>query len=466
MATELASNPGFGTLPSELVMNIIEWLPIENPRDIRNLSLTSRRMYQLSLDHMYKHILVTCPWPLTQKLLHDPKLAARVQKVTWDLKTADDDGNEKRRNLCRLMRFLQTAGATSMNRPRMFLTWRDHQFMAFFITVTPAIHTLIIKDTSEWENNIYWFRQAVVEVGALQHLRRVHIHGPLCLEQIAHLFLVPSLRDVTVIDLVQLERTPENYLEWKQDTTLRTLLEPGVSFVENITLKRACVEPLVLAYFTMACKNLKSFVYETDVHNDLRRMRPASLLSKFQGLSFVLTGNHASLEKLSVRGDHQMLYQKHIMQVARLASVMSNLRSLDMGLITHDDDPEQSVTDFVTQFICYLPPTLEELTFEMDWQEHWGAKGWEGPTEMLRCFAETAPMVLPLLKRVAVVDWPPKLCYFPPDFAMLYQCFAEHNVHFASIPADIPVPDPLRMSEFVEPGWVFVEDPDAEFWHN
>ena len=199
-------------------MNIIECLPIENPRDIRNLSLTSRRMYQLSLDHMYNHVLVSCPWPLIQKLLHNPTLAARVKQVTWNLRAADEDRGQERRNLCRLMKSLKPPGAPSAtSRPRMLSTWRDHEFMSFFITVTPAIHTLIIKDTSEWQDNIYWFHTAVGEWQALRHLRRVHIHGPLCIEQIAHLFLVRSLRDVTIVDLVQPERTPHDYLEWEKD---------------------------------------------------------------------------------------------------------------------------------------------------------------------------------------------------------------------------------------------------------
>lgn len=465
MSTELAPNASFGALPNELVMSIIDSIPIENARDTRNLSLTSRRMYMLSLDHLYNHVLVTCPWPLVRTLLHDPKLAARVQQVTWNLNTAEDDSGEDRRMLSRLMRSFEPVGVKApTNHKRLSTTWRDHEFMGFFITVTPAIDTLIIKDTYEWQNNVYWFGKAVSEAGTLQHLRSVHIHGPLCLEQIAHLFLVPSLRNITIIDLVQLQRRDRDYVEWKEEIPLHTVLETGVSFVENITFKRACVETQTLAYFTEACKQLKSFAYEHDIHNDLRSMHSPNLLSKFESLGSALTRNRTSLERLSVRGDHQMLYQKHVIQVARLASKMANLRSLDMGLITHDDDPDQCTPDFVAQFIRYLPSTLEELTFEMDWQEHWGSKGWEGPTEMLRCLAEIAPTSLPLLKRVAVVDWPPKLGYFPPDFAMLYQCFAEHNIHFASIPVNIEGPAPLRMSEFVEPGWIFVETADVE-WH-
>jgi hypothetical protein len=463
-AEQLASNPGFGALPNELVMAIIDCMPIENAKDIRSLSLTSRRMYMLSLDHLYNHVLVSCPWPLTRTLLHDPKLAARVHQITWNLNTAENDSNENRKMLSRLIRSFEPVGVkSSTNHKRLTTTWRDHEFMSFFITVTPAIETLIIKDTYGWRDNIYWFGKAVGETGALQHLRSVHIHGPLCIEQIAHLFLVRSLRNVTIIDLVQLERQNHDYVEWNDEIPLYTVLERGVSGVENIILKRACVETLTLAHFTEACRQLKSFAYEHDVHNDLRSLRSPALISKFESLASALAHNRTSLERLSVRGDHQMLYQKHMLQVARLASRMSNLRSLDMGLVTHDDDPDQCTPDFVAHLVRYLPPTLEELTFEMDWQEHWGSKGWEGPTEMLRYLADIAPARLPLLKRVAVVDWPPKLGHFPPDFAMLYQCFAEHNIHFASIPVKIQGPDPLRVSDFVEPGWVFVEFTDVEW---
>lgn len=157
-----------------------------------------------------------------------------------------------------------------------------------------------------------------------------------------------------------------------------------------------------------------------------------------------------------------MLCQGHVLQIARLASNMSSLRSLDMGLITHDDDPIQSTPDFVAKLVHHLPPSLEEVSFEIDWQEHWGSKGWEGPTAMLRHLAEMASPKLSL-KRVAVVDWPPFLGHFPPDFAKLHQCFAERNIDFVSIPAHIEGPDPLQLLDYVEPGWVFVKVADAEY---
>jgi hypothetical protein len=102
------------------------------------------------------------------------------------------------------------------------------------------------------------------------------------------------------------------------------------------------------------------------------------------------------------------------------------------------------------------------MSFEIDWQEHWGSKGWEGPTEMLRCLATIAPPKLSLLKRVAVVDWPPFLGHFPPEFANLHRCFADQDIHFASIPAYIEGPDPLQLLDYVEPDWVFVQVAAAE----
>jgi len=81
---------------------------------------------------------------------------------------------------------------------------------------------------------------------------------------------------------------------------------------------------------------------------------------------------------------------------------------------------------------------------------------------MLRHLAEMASPKLSL-KRVAVVDWPPFLGHFPPDFAKLHQCFAERNIDFVSIPAHIEGPDPLQLLDYVEPGWVFVQVADAEY---
>jgi hypothetical protein len=62
-----------------------------------------------------------------------------------------------------------------------------------------------------------------------------------------------------------------------------------------------------------------------------------------------------------------------------------------------------------------------------------------------------------------VVDWPPFLGHFPPDFAQLHQCFAEQSIDFVSIPASIEGPDPLQLLDFVEPGYVFVQVAVAEY---
>ncbi|RYN18871.1 hypothetical protein AA0112_g11407 [Alternaria arborescens] len=461
MATNLPSKPGFDTLPNELVISIIERMPNDNAKDICNLSLTSRRMYTLSVDHLYKSLLVRRPWPLLRTLRSSPELANRIRDITWRHNFNDhDDTEENQAVLSSCIKLLESSHQDGLMRDSSGLRC-DHEFIEILLMFTPNLRTLVIADRAFWPDGEYWFRRIANNLDRFVHLRTINIHGPLSVEAIAYLFLLPSLRNFIASDLVLPERT-NNRRVWDNEIPLRTVLDPGSSQVEKIVLKRSVVEVPTLKYFTEACRDLKSFAYEQDINNDQRGMYSRSLLSKFGELSAAFILNRTTLEHLSIRGDHQMLRQEHVLQVARLASNMSNLRSLDMGLITHDDDPIQCTSDFVAKMVRLLPPTLEEMSFEIDWQEHWGSRGWEGPTEMLRHLATIASPKLSL-KKVAVVDWPPFLGHFPPDFARLHQCFAEQSIDFVSIPASIEGPDPLQLLDFVEPGYVFVQVAVAEY---
>ena len=465
MATEPTPRSAFDSLPNELILSIIERIDHENSQDLRSLSLTSRRMYMLSLDHLYGHLTVWSPWPLLRTIFLRPELASRVHKVTWryNMKEKHDSATNKSALFTSLdeLRIPQISGPyCNLQRAQ---TWLFHEFMETFLLFTPNLHTLIIKDTYAWVGNVYLFKMMAGNSDRLAHLKNVHIHGSLLsMEQIAHLFLLPSLRHVTATDLVLLERGEGDQLEWNTEMPLHTVLDPGSSAVEHITLKRSCVGISTLTCFTAACRNLRSLAYEHEFYNDHRMLqysRPSS--SRFSNLASALTHSLTTLEHLSIRGDARKLDQKHVLQVARLASDMTRLRSLDMGLLSHDDRPDQCTPEFVAQLVRFLPSTLEEMTFEIDWQDSWGTKGWEGPTEMLCHIAALAPSKLRLLKRVAVVDWPPFLGHFPPDFAQLHRCFAKQNIHFASIPAQIEGRHPLQWSDYVEPGWVFVEVAEA-----
>ncbi|KAI0569451.1 hypothetical protein Alg215_11631 [Pyrenophora tritici-repentis] len=466
MASETTSKSPFLSLPNELILSIVERIDQENIQDLLNLSLTSRRMCMLSLDHLYGHLTVRSPWPLLRTIFLSPELASRVHKVTWryNMKEKHDTAANKPTlfNSLDELRIPKISGAACCDMQRS-QTWLFHEFMETFLMFTPNLHKLIIKDTHAWMGSVYLFKMMAANPDRLVHLKSVHIHASLLsMEQLAHLFLLPSLRKVTATDLVLLDRPEGDPLEWNSDMPLQTVLDPGSSAVENITLKRSCVGISTLGCFTAACRNLKSFAYEHEYYND-HRMRQYKLpsSSRFSTLASPLTHTLTTLEHLSIRGDARKLDQTHVLQVARLASGMKYLRSLDMGLLSHDDNPDQCTEDFVTHLVRFLPSTLEEMTFEIDWQDSWGSKGWVGPTEMLCYIAALAPSKLNLLKRVAVVDWPPFLGHFPPDFAKLHRCFAEQNIHFSSIPAQLEGRHPLQWSDYVEPGWVFVEVAEA-----
>lgn len=278
---------------------------------------------------------------------------------------------------------------------------------------TPNLDTLTVKYTHRWSENMYRFQKIGSSATHLDNLHTVHIDNLLCMDQTAHLFLLPSLRSMTITNLVPKDDY-NMYQKRAADILPRLILEPGISSVETLTLQRADMEPQTLTHFTNACKRLEnlSYTYSFDSTGS-----SADLSFHLQYRASVLRTHRAELERLCLcQSYHGMQYRSHAIQVARLASELPNLHALDVGLLMHGDAQGDCTSDIIARFVGLLPPSLEELTLEIDWKEFWGAKGWVGPTEVLRCLAEVAPARLSRLKKVAVVEWPESLDFFPPLF--------------------------------------------------
>jgi hypothetical protein len=248
-------------------MSIIERIPNDSAKDICHLNLTNHRMYTLSLDHLYRSVFVRRPWLLLRTLCASPELGSRVRQLTW--KHGFDDRDDTKENqaillICiRMLELSETDGLTSdTNGSR-----RDDEFLEILLMFTPNIDTLVVADKAFWPDDKYWFTNIANNPDRFIHLKSINIHGPLSVEAIAYLFLLPSLRDFTASDLVLARHPHYKRPVWDEIIPIRTVLDPASSRVENITLKRSVVEVPTLRYFTEACKQLKSFSYEQDINN-------------------------------------------------------------------------------------------------------------------------------------------------------------------------------------------------------
>lgn len=270
MSITLPSSCPFDALPNELVMSIIERIPNENAKDICHLSLTSRRMYTLSLDHLYRNLFVRRPWPLLRTLCANPELGNRVRNLTWKHDFDDHDDTEENQAVFLIcIRILELPEKDRLM-SNATGTRRDDEFLEILLMFTPNVDTLVVADKAFWPDDKYWFTTIANHPDRFVHLKSINIHGPLSLEAIAYIFLLPSLHDFTASDLVLLDQNNKRPA-WDQDIPIQTVLDPASSQVQEITLKRSVVEVPTLRYFTEACRNLKSFSYEQDINNGNNR---------------------------------------------------------------------------------------------------------------------------------------------------------------------------------------------------
>lgn len=270
MSTTPPSSCPFDALPNELVMSIIERIPNENAKDICHFSLTSRRMHTLSLDHLYRNLFVRRPWPLLRTLCANPDLGNRVRNLTW--KHEFDDHHNTEENQAVFLICIRILELPEKDRLMSNATGsrRDDEFLEILMMFTPNVDTLVVADKAFWPDDRYWFTTIANHPDRFIHLRSMNIQGPLSLEAIAYIFLLPSLHDFTASDLVLLGQN-NNCPAWDQDIPIQTVLDPASSQVQEITLKRSVVEVPTLRYFTEACRKLKSFSYEQDINNGNNR---------------------------------------------------------------------------------------------------------------------------------------------------------------------------------------------------
>ena len=102
-------------------------------------------------------------------------------------------------------------------------TRRDDEFLEVLLMFTPNVDTLVVADKVFWPEDKYWFMTVANHPDRFVHLKSINIHGPLSLEAIAYIFLLPSLHGFTASDLVLLDQNNKRPA-WDQDIPTATAM--------------------------------------------------------------------------------------------------------------------------------------------------------------------------------------------------------------------------------------------------
>ena len=265
-------------LPDELLLGIIEYLPCpdwegDKLKTVASLSLTNRRLHYMVEDKLYLAYngFFHNPYLFLRACASNPRIAERVRALKFEYHmTTYDIGPESycpsipdRRDIKAALKRMDIpdwkAWATKCNDEE---TNREILF-ATILMHTPKVAALDIQDGKLPYGNPKWLdliRYAVSGRGfghmhLFQHLNSIRVDvGWLDLRQMMPLFRLPSLRALTLNDLVEDEGSHPEI------TLANASIVAGSSLIENLSIS-SYIRSSSVAVLLEACRALRIFEY-------------------------------------------------------------------------------------------------------------------------------------------------------------------------------------------------------------
>jgi hypothetical protein len=455
-------------LPNELILEIFAYLSKTDVCDLLNISLTNRRLYRLAKELIYR----TFSWDhgdpalFIRALAASPGLEECVHDVNWDnrrwnsykLVTSDafqfgeDFTPAERQYIEGKLGFGSSLGMTGLNRRFGFLG--EHSYLDTFLLFIPKLKTIEIAIPTKWDHHAIWFKQAL-DSQVFAQLNKAHIIGPMRIQNVLPLFLVPSLRSLKLSN-VMADRNlvrPGVRFEWKRNHEFFQRLEREGSSVEHFQFHGNFIYSVDIVPILKAFRDLKTFSYETG---------SSVMFSEIPSMLQGITHQYSSLTSVSLKN----CCTGEDLTKLELLKDLEHLKVLELDITETWDGiigPEELGT-----FLRHLPGQLEELNLQVldgDGEDN-------APTthfiHALKAVAPTINSVLPALKKLVISGWDPLLGTFTcqTQVKALQLGFAKAGVELVSRP-DTPNHMPgdddgyremsLYALDYVEEDWAWVQ---------
>lgn len=449
-------------LPDELLLEIFSYLTLEDAVSDRcflwGLSLVNHRFHNLIKPNLYTKYSFNLGHPVT--FLHTisatPALGCYIKSIKWGhtggYVNSPTSVNLSQKNVDYLiarLRCLSNVSANKLACSRSDLMVDDMNdtdlFLCVFLMFTPNIEELNIIEAELWEHNIFWLKPLAVSPQLFGKLTRVNVTGPLRINNIYPLLLLPTLRTLRLETLTdQRDWHRDTIAEWEINQEFLERLRREGSYVEHFQVARCYRGTTEILDLLGMFHGLKTF--------DLDRiMAYAAHNETLKNILQSLTSQKSTLETLRLREYGDMSDVGDYRGLENLTS----LRSLN---IDHKNmvPQEMSTLQILTHLFQQLPASLRQLSLRIHMNE---ASVFDELVNSLMSISRIIRTFFPALETFAIVDWDPLTGIFPcqTHLGALQTAFSLEGVTFLSQQGECIEDDVLYVLDYVEKDWVWIQ---------
>lgn len=457
-------------LPNELLLEIFSQLSLDGKLNVLPVSLVNRRFHGLANELLYSSysLAQVDPALFIRAIASSPNLGKCVQDVDWDCRSRNNyalvtsDAFHFNEDFATaegryIKEILGAHGSLHMRDVNKLLNdLGAESYLPAFLSFTPRVSTLNVAVPSLWDRHMYWFKPGL-DSQMFTNLHKARIVGPMHIRNLLPLFLVPSLRTLTLENAVYDRNSVRSGVqyEWSTNSKVFERLQREGSWVENFHLPN-CFEPVSEVTWLMETfHNLKTFEIQqlggctSDPSADLQTLIQA------------LARQHESLTSLSIAAYHRTLDPS----ILEPLKVLTHVESLSFDLSPETEEAERNIClELSSDFSGCLPRNVKHLRLIANdlTSEEMLLGPSSGFIDALLAFSHTVKVVFPDLRTLAVDEWDPLLGSFAcqTQIKVLQQAFAGKGVELLARPSlhSIYADDEYGTNfEDVEEGWVWVK---------
>ena len=478
-------------LPDELILEILSYIDCLDHRlrtaSLRNISLVNRRLHNLNEPYLYStfSFFAGVPYLFLRTICQNQDLARCVKVVEWDydinaqetlnytpgvlavkenfrLDGVHDKLSEMSARGNDVTKWIQE----EVKIGRLYLgDLRALYILLFFAT---NVEHMAVAETWRWDDYLYWFMPLDHHhTNALSRLTSATLNGPMRLQNITALLIIPTMRFLELTGVIEMHREMDRTFDW-DERPREDILAKSKSNIEHFHLYRSYVDIDDVIVAVRHMKGLKSFLYQhemDDISNGYIPLNIRALSELIKSQAHSLTSLHILDEEgWSTREDFKGFQDPVI--VYKTAQSLPNLVNLEISLnlsskISHSISEMNLVHTPEWQDI---PLSLECLTLDLvvieRYDEDCDFMNFQQSLESLA--AQKRRGELPNLRELALKRWHPWYGCVPPNVGYIKALLQDAGIQFSSVPAMIGScgfnnVDIGWVELQTEPDWVLIE---------
>jgi hypothetical protein len=383
MATLLDSKATLDTLPTELALAILNYIPLSS---LHSLNLVNWHFHMLTLGHVYATFPGHKALQFLRTIALSPSiersnLAKRVKNIVWTQNYLESCKEEiSKSDTLAIIQTYRELALTSPNRgqgdldamlptlisDRSRAVQVEHWFFDFFLLFMPNVEWLEVHDAWLWDDHTYWFTNVAANATQFTRLKTIIIHGPLRIENIIPLLAMPSLRDLELWKVAILRQALGEVFPWDQPD--RHILEEASSGLKRLALRQSYIDSDLLLPLLSAIRALESFTYEHQYVN-LNYPSNQTRVVDFPSLAAALSKHGSTLETLRIHKPSTLFLNDLILLLAGTPV----LKHLDVKMCAYSDGivsfSGHSESDVEEHIIRLWPTTLQTLKVDFGFDQ-------------------------------------------------------------------------------------------------